>query len=337
MIKAIIVGASGYSGAELMRLLSSRADVSIDAVTANTSAGQRVDELYPALAGRVDLKFEEYVPGRMKKADVAFVALPSGQGMDVVPSLLDTAERVIDLGGDFRLQRTEEYLRYYGKEHTAKHLLTQAVYGLPEVNKEDIKKARLVANPGCYATSVILGLLPALAKGLAKPGSIAVSAVSGISGAGRTSKADMNFTELNENVRAYKPGSHQHVPEIESALRAATGLEPTVSFIPHLVPLTRGIHSTIHAALAAKTDAAAALAVYEDFYRDAAFVRVKKGMPQIQAVASSNYCDIGLSVDARTGHLTVMAAIDNLGKGAAGQAIQNMNIMFGLPEKAGLN
>ena len=337
MIKAIIVGASGYSGAELMRLLSSRSDVSIETVTANTSAGQRVDELYPALAGRVDLKFEEYIPGKMKKYDVAFVALPSGQGMDVVPSLLDTADRVIDLGGDFRLKNTAEYLRYYGKEHTAKDLLPQAVYGLPEVNKETIKKARLVANPGCYATSVILGLLPALARGLAKPASIAVSAVSGISGAGRTAKADMNFTELNENVRAYKPGTHQHVPEIEGALRAATGLEPTVSFIPHLVPLTRGIHSTIHAALAAPTDTAAALAVYADFYRDAAFVRVKKGMPQIQAVARSNYCDIGLAVDARTGHLAVMSAIDNLGKGAAGQAIHNMNLMFGLPERTGLN
>mgnify|MGYP001765507003 CR=1 FL=1 len=337
MIRAGIVGASGYSGAELMRILASRRDVKLEWVTANTSAGQRVDELYPALAGRVDLAFREFVHAEMAKVDVAFVALPSGQGMQAVPKLKGIAARVIDLGGDYRLKNIAEYKEYYGHDHVSQDLLAGAVYGLSEVNREAIGAAKLVANPGCYATSVILGLLPALAKGLVEPDAIAVSAVSGISGAGRTSKAEMNYTELNENVRAYKPGTHQHVPEIEGALKAFAGVRPTVSFIPHLVPLTRGIYATMHARLKPGVTAEAAQAAYEQFYAGKPFVRVKRGMPQISAVTRSNFCDIGLVVNKHTGQLVVMSTIDNLVKGAAGQAVQNMNIMFGLPEDSGLN
>ena len=337
MIRAGIVGASGYSGAELIRLIASRRDVKLEWATANTSAGQRVDALYPALDGRVDLAFREFLHAELPKVDVAFVALPSGQGMQAVPQLKGVAARVIDLGGDFRLKRIAEYKEYYGKDHTAQDLLKDAVYGLPEVNKAAIGGARLVANPGCYATSVILGLLPALAKGLVEPQGISVCSVSGISGAGRTSKTEMNFTELNENVRAYKPGTHQHVPEIEGALQAFAGVRPTLSFIPHLVPLTRGIYSTMHAALKPGVTAEAAAAAYRDFYAGRPFVRVKEGMPQISAVARTNYCDIGLVVNRHTGQLVVMSTIDNLVKGAAGQALQNMNIMFGMPEDSGLN
>jgi N-acetyl-gamma-glutamyl-phosphate reductase len=336
MIRAAIVGASGYSGAELLRILSRHADVTVATVTANTSVGQRVDALYPDLTGTTDLVFEEFRPDAMATVDVAFVALPSGQGMAVVPGLLGRAARVIDLGGDFRLKSTAAYERYYGHPHTAPELLREAVYGLPELNRTAIAGARLVANPGCYATSVILALLPALVHGLVSPAAIAVSAVSGISGAGRTSSVELSFSELNENVRAYKVGVHQHVPEIEAALRDASGQPATLSFIPHLVPITRGIYATVHAALATEIGAEKIAEVYQEYYRTAPFVRVRKQVPQIQAVARTNYCDIALSVDRRTGQLVVLSTIDNLVKGAAGQAVQNMNMMFGLPEEKGL-
>jgi N-acetyl-gamma-glutamyl-phosphate reductase len=336
MIRAAIVGASGYSGAELLRILSGHVDVTIAAVTANTSVGQRVDALYPDLTGTTDLVFEEFRPDAMSAVDVAFVALPSGQGMAVVPRLLGRAAKVVDLGGDFRLKSTSAYEQYYGHAHAAPDLLPEAVYGLPELNRAAIAAARLVANPGCYATSVILALLPVLVHGLVEPGAISVSAVSGISGAGRTSSVDMSFSELNENVRAYKVGVHQHVPEIEAALRDASGRPATISFIPHLVPITRGIYATVHAALSGEGSGEKILELYQEYYRTAPFVRVRKQVPQIQAVARTNYCDLALSVDRRTNQLVVLSTIDNLVKGAAGQAIQNMNIMFGLPEEKGL-
>jgi N-acetyl-gamma-glutamyl-phosphate reductase len=336
MIRAAIIGASGYSGAELMRILSARADVSLECVTANTSAGQRVDALYPALAGSVDLAFEEFHPGQGPPVDVAFVALPSGQGMAVVPSLQETVERVIDLGGDFRLKSPAVYERYYGHTHTATALLPEAVYGLPELNREKIARARLIANPGCYATSAILALLPALKHALVKPEGIAISAVSGISGAGRSSSVELSFSEINENVRAYRLGVHQHVPEIEAMLQDASGLPATVSFVPHLVPITRGIYTTVHASLAVGVTTAEVLTLYEDYFAQAPFVRIKHEIPQISSVVRTNYCDINLSVDRRTNQLVILSAIDNLVKGAAGQAVQNMNLMFGLPEDSGL-
>jgi N-acetyl-gamma-glutamyl-phosphate reductase len=336
MRQTAIIGGSGYSGAELMRLLAGRADLRITRVTANTSAGQRVDALYPDLAGRVDLVFEEFAPDRVPDVDVAFVALPSGQGMTVVPALRKHGVRVIDLGGDFRLKAVGEYEQYYRHTHTAPGLLDEAVYGLPELYREEIARASLVANPGCYPTSAILALLPALRHGLVEPREIVVNSVSGISGAGRASSVEMSFSELNENVRAYKIGVHQHTPEIESILRAATGGDVSVSFVPHLIPITRGIYTTIHAKLAKTVSDAEVTGLYESFYRGMPFVRVKREIPQILSVVRTNYCDIRVSVQARTGHLVVLSVIDNLVKGAAGQAIQNMNLMFGLPETAGL-
>ncbi len=336
MLQTAIIGGSGYSGAELLRLLAGRKDLRVVRVTANTSVGQRVDALYPDLAGRVDLVFEEYHPSGTKPADVAFVALPSGQGMTVVPSLREEGTRVIDLGGDFRLPSAEVYRQYYGHPHTAQELLQEAVYGLPELNREKIARAALVANPGCYPTSAILALLPALRHGVIEPEGIVVNSLSGISGAGRSSSVEMSFSELNENVRAYKIGVHQHTPEIESVLRAGSGREVSVSFVPHLIPITRGIYTTVHARLATTLSDADAAELYESYYRGMPFVRVKRQIPQILSVVRTNFCDVYPSVLSRTRQLIVVSVIDNLVKGAAGQAIQNMNLMFGFAETEGL-
>jgi N-acetyl-gamma-glutamyl-phosphate reductase len=337
VIRAGIVGGSGYGGAELLRLLLRRTDVSVELVTAATSAGQRVDALYPALAGRTPLAFEQFDPARFSGLDVAFVSLPSGEGMKVVPSLVGKVKHVIDLGGDFRLRSVDTYQLYYKHQHTAEDLLPEAVYGLPELNNAALQGAWLVANPGCYPTSAILGLLPALVDDVVEEEGIVINALSGVSGAGRSASVEMSFTELNENVRAYKVGNHQHIPEIESVLSGACGKDVTVSFIPHLVPLTRGIYSTIHATLKKSISTDEALALYESYYQQAPFVRIVRPIPQLRGVTGTNFCDIGLFVQERTGQLVILSVIDNLVKGAAGQAIQNMNILFGLPEEKGLD
>ncbi len=339
MIRAAIIGASGYSGAELIRLLSGRKDVTIAKVTAKSSAGERVDALYPALAGSVDLSFESMNPGgphSFDGIDVAFLALPSGEAMHIVPELLGKVKCVIDLGGDFRLPSGELYELYYKHVHTATGLLAEAVYGLPELNKRNIAQARLVCNPGCYPTSAILALLPALLHGLIEPRGIVINSLSGVSGAGRSASVEMSFGEVNENVRAYKLGTHQHIPEIHTVLQTALGSPVSASFVPHLLPITRGIYTTIHAPLAVSVTEPGIRQVYEAYYSDAPFVRIKAQVPQIKSVTRTNYCDIGFAIEPRTNQLILMSAIDNLVKGAAGQAIQNMNIMFGLPETEGL-
>jgi N-acetyl-gamma-glutamyl-phosphate reductase len=336
MLRVLIVGGSGYSGAELMRLLAGRADVRIVRVTANASAGQRVDALYPDLAGRVDLVFEEFTPAAAEHVDVAFVALPSGQGMNVVPALRERGIRVIDLGGDFRLQTVSDYETYYKHAHTAPALLEEAVYGLPELNREKIARASLIANPGCYPTSAILALLPALHHAVIEPQGIVINSLSGISGAGRTASVEMSFAELNENVRAYKVGVHQHTPEIESILRSGTGRDVTVSFVPHLIPMTRGIYTTVYARLSSTLSDADVADLYATYYRTMPFVRIKREIPQILSVVRTNFCDVYASIQPRTRHLIIVSVIDNLVKGAAGQAIQNLNLMFGLRETEGL-
>jgi N-acetyl-gamma-glutamyl-phosphate reductase len=335
-IRLLIVGASGYSGAECLRLCAARDDVRLVGVTANASAGQRVSDLYPDLSGRCDLAYVPFDPDALPEADVAFVALPSGQGMGVVPELLKRVGRVIDLGGDFRLESTETYRQYYGHAHTAPELLGEAVYGLPELNRQKIAGARLVANPGCYPTSAILGLLPALAAGAVSRSGIVINSLSGVSGAGRSASVEMSFTEVNESVRAYKIGTHQHIPEIEQVLRVGPGAPVSLSFVPHLLPITRGIYTTIHATLSGPLTTAEALALYRSHYRQEPFVRVTERIPQVGAVARTNYCDIGLTVEPRTNQLIIISTIDNLVKGAAGQALQNMNIMLGVREDFGL-
>jgi N-acetyl-gamma-glutamyl-phosphate reductase len=336
MIQVGVVGASGYSGAELMRLLSARPDVTIAKVIAGTSAGRRVDELYPFFAGSIDLTFEPFDAGQLDGLNVVFVALPSAEGMSVVPQIMDRVERVIDLGGDFRLANSRIYEKFYGHKHTAPGLLAEAVYGLPELNKERIADAHIVANPGCYPTSAILPLLPVLKAGLISTTGIVINSLSGVSGAGRSASVEMSFAEVNENIRAYKIGKHQHIPEIQSVLEQATDESIGISFVPHLVPLTRGIYTTIHANLAESSTEEEVRSVYNDFYVDAPFVRVREAIPQIKDVVYTNFCDIGFTIEHRTNQLIIISTIDNLMKGAAGQAIQNMNIMLGLPEETGL-
>ena len=336
VVNAAIIGASGYSGAELLRVLSSHPGVRVRKVTAASSAGQRVDALYPAFAGQCDLAYDELLPAGLDGIDVAFVALPSGEAMKIVPLLKEKIGRVIDLGGDFRLGSPELYEKYYRHRHTAPELLSGAVYGLPELNRDSIARANFVANPGCYPTAAILALLPALKHGIINPAGIVINSLSGVSGAGRSASREMSFAEINENARAYKIGTHQHIPEIEGVLTGASGAAVTVSFVPHLIPITRGIYTTAHAGLAVSLTAAEILTLYEEFYAPHPFVRITRQVPQILAVARTNYCDIGIAIEERTNQLIVISVIDNLVKGAAGQAVQNMNLMFGLPEATGL-
>lgn len=331
-----IVGASGYGGAETLRFLLNRPDVSVDIVTASSSVGQRVDALYPSLAGRTSLVYKEFDPAALAGLDVVFVSLPSGEGMKAIPPLHENVGRIIDLGGDFRLQSPSLYQQYYKHTHTASILLAEAVYGLPELSRAKIAAARLVANPGCYATSVLLALLPALTGGFVEPTGIVINSLSGTSGAGRSSAVDMSFTELNESVRAYKVGVHQHIPEIETVLAGATGVDVSVSFIPHLLPITRGIYTTIHATMARTATQDAVAQAFREYYRHAPFVRIVHHPPSIAAVTRTNFCDVFVHVQERTNQMIIMSTIDNLLKGAAGQAIQNMNIMLGEPETTGL-
>jgi len=336
VVNAAIIGASGYSGAELLRILSSHPGVRVRKVTASSSAGQRVDALYPAFAGRCDLAFDELVPSGLDGIDVAFVALPSGEALKVVPLLKEKVGKIIDLGGDFRLRSAALYEKYYKRPHTAPELLPGAVYGLPEINRAQVASAALVANPGCFPTGAILALLPALKHGIISAGGIVINSLSGISGAGRSAAVEMSFSELNENARAYRVGTHQHIPEIETVLAGASGAPVTASFVPHLIPVTRGIYTTAHAGLAVTVSAAELLTLYREFYASHPFVRITGQIPQLLAVTRTNYCDIGIAVESRTNQLIVMSVIDNLVKGAAGQAVQNMNLMFGLPEETGL-
>jgi N-acetyl-gamma-glutamyl-phosphate reductase len=336
MIRTAIIGASGYSGAELLRLLTMRDDIHIEKLIAHSSAGRPVAELYPAFNGRVKLEFEPFDVSIGKQVDVAFIALPSGESMKVVSQLHKTPVRIIDLSGDFRLPSTAKYEQYYKHNHTASELLNQAVYGLPELNESSISGAKLIANPGCYPTSAILPLLPVVKSQLISTNGIVINSLSGISGAGRSSSIDLSFSELNENVRAYKIGVHQHIPEIENVLSGVAGQEVRVSFIPHLVPLTRGIYTTIHAELTGSIGKQQIIESYVEFYSNSPFVRIRKEIPQIKDVLYTNYCDIYVTVEERTNQLVLISVIDNLVKGAAGQAIQNMNIMYGFPQSKGL-
>jgi N-acetyl-gamma-glutamyl-phosphate reductase len=332
-----IIGASGYSGAELMKLLLRHPHAEIENVFAHSAAGKRVDEVYPAFRHRTDLVFQEYALDAVRSSDCIFIALPSGEAMRIVPELIDAGLRVIDLGGDFRLKDSVLYQKYYRHPHTAEHYLPGAVYGLPEWNRDAIAGAQLVANPGCYVTSALLPLLPLVKEGIIDPAGIIISSLSGISGAGRQSSVSYSFTETNESVKAYKAGVHQHTPEIETVLRAFSNTDASVTFVPHLIPITRGIYSSMYGRLAKQTDIAAIRALYDSYYASAPFIRVDEAKyPEIKHVQGTNYCDIGFALHEANNQLMVFSVIDNLLKGAAGQAVQNMNIMFGFAETEGL-
>ena len=334
-----ILGASGYSGAELLSILLHHPYINVSRVFANSSAGKKVNELYPVFRSTYvgNLVYEEYSPDKVASDDLIFIALPSGEAMHYVPALVDSGKKVIDLGGDFRLQDTSLYQRYYKHDHTAAGYLPKAIYGLPEWNKEKIAGAQLIANPGCYVTSALLPLLPLVKENLIEPKGITISSLSGVSGAGRKSSVDFSFAEVNESVKAYKIGTHQHTPEIETVLKDFGGPDAVVTFAPHLIPITRGIHSSIFATPKPGVTNEKIESAYDQYYASAPFVRlIGDAEPEIKNVQYTNYIDIGWKVYERNDQVILLSVIDNLVKGAAGQAVQNMNLMFGLTETEGL-
>ncbi len=339
-IKVGIIGATGYAGAELVRILSAHPGVELTALVSKSYVGQSFAEVYPHLYQHVPQLCRELdEPALAKECDVVFTALPHGHAVPVARAVLDAGKKFIDLGADFRFQCPEVYAEWYKLKHEAPDLLAQAVYGLPELHREQIKSASLVGNPGCYPTSVILGLAPLLKSGLVDTDTVVADSKSGVSGAGRGLSLGTHFNEVNENFRAYNVGAHRHTPEIEQELGRLAGQDMVISFTPHLTPMNRGILSTVYAKLTRPMTTEQVRSIYEDFYRSEFFVRLLPPavLPQTKAVTGSNHCDVAPVVDPRTGRVVVIAAIDNLVKGAAGQAVQNMNLMFGLPESTGLD
>lgn len=339
MKKVAIIGASGYTGIELMRLVVMHPRVELVAVSSEQFAGKEVAEVFPFLAGRVTLVFQALARHtELEKADCAFVALPHQKAMDVVPGLLGRGVKVVDLSADFRFRTAAAYEQWY-KPHTAPDLLADAVYGLSEVYRERIRRAALVANPGCYPTAALLPLIPLLKNGVIAADGIVVDAKSGVSGAGRGVVLTSLFAEVNEGIKAYKVGKHQHTPEIEQELSFAAQQPVGITFTPHLIPMSRGILATIYATLTEKATQEEVLQCYRSFYAGSGFVRIcaPGTIPSTHQVRGSNYCDIGFTIDGRTNRLIVVSAIDNLLKGGAGQAVQNMNIMAGFEEDAGIN
>ncbi len=338
-LKAAVVGASGYTGGEVLRLLVNHPRVEVAHVTADTHTGKPVAAVFPSLRGIVDRACERLDPAAVARAaDVAFLCLPHKTSMEVGATLHRMGTRVIDLSADFRLKDPAAYREWYGLEHVAPELLREAAYGLPELHGPRIAAARLVAVPGCYPTGAVLGLAPLVARHLVDLDSIVIDSISGASGAGRKPELGLHFSELNENARAYGVARHRHTPEIEQELSALAGREVVVAFTPHLAPLTRGILTTLHITLTSRRRAADLLAAYAEHYRECPFVRVLPDgeFPETKHVAGSNFCDLGIAVEPRTGRGVVVTAIDNLVKGAAGQAIQCLNLMAGWDEATGL-
>ncbi|MBE7045368.1 MAG: N-acetyl-gamma-glutamyl-phosphate reductase [Ruminococcaceae bacterium] len=335
MIKVAVLGATGYAGIELVRLLTAHPEVSLEILGSQSFKGQKISEVYPNLAGILDKECEEVDLERVKECDVAFTALPHGASKTVIPALLETGVKVIDLSGDYRYDDAAVYEKWYGEPHSSPELLQESVYGLCELHRERIKKARLIGNPGCYTTCSILGAAPLLAKGLADDKNIIIDAKSGVTGAGRGTNP---FCECTESTKAYKVATHRHTSEIEQELSNISKKEIILSFTPHLIPQKRGILATIYMNLTKPCTTEELQKLYADYYKDEFFVRVKKAgeLPETKHVAGSNFVDIGVCVDERLNRAIVVSALDNIVKGAAGQAIQNMNLMFGLPEDTAL-
>ncbi len=339
MLNIAIVGASGYTGVELARILCNHPEVHIRTVTSRQYAGQPLSQIFPNLRGKVDLPCENpSLEELSRSAELFFTAVPHKTAMDLVPQLRQAGKKVIDLSADFRLRDVAVYEKWY-QPHSSPQYLHEAVYGLPELYRGAIAAADLVANPGCYPTSIILGLAPLLKAGAVLPETIIADAKSGTSGAGRSSQLGSLFCEVADGFRAYKVGgSHRHTPEIEQELSQLSGQEIRITFTPHLLPISRGILSTVYATLRPGFTAETIQRLYEGMYEKEPFVRVLPpgSLPATQYVRGSNFCDIAFCLDERTGRIIVLSAIDNIVKGAAGQAVQNMNIMYGFAENAGL-
>src|SRR5574341_75172 len=334
-----IVGSSGYTGGELMRILLNHPRVTVTAITSEKSAGKPITSIFPHLAGLTSLVCEPLDPDAVaKKADLVFLALPHVSAQEAAFRFRALGKKVVDLSADYRIADPAVYEKWYEHAHQYPELLKSAVYGLPELHREKIKKASLVANPGCYPTGAILGLAPLLGKGAVDPQSIIIDSKSGVSGAGRSPSLAHHYPEVNEAFMAYKVGTHRHTPEIEQELSRLAGAPIVLSFTPHLVPMNRGILTTAYARQTSPEDTARLHARYEEFYQREPFVRLLPAgqFPNVRNVRGSNFCDIGVYADPRTGRAVVVTAIDNLVKGASGQAVQNMNLMMGCDETAGL-
>ena len=337
MIKAGIAGGTGYTGVELLRLLAVHPQVALQVVTSRADAGTPVSQMYPSLRGFVDLPFTHPDQARLEQCDLVFFATPNGIAMQQVRALLDAGVRVIDLAADFRLQDIATWEKWYGMTHACPDLVAEAVYGLPEVNRAQIKSARLVANPGCYPTAVQLGFIPLLEAGVIEPGSLIADAKSGVSGAGRKGEISNLFAEAADNFKAYGVAGHRHLPEIKQGLqRVAGGKEIGLTFVPHLAPMIRGIHATLYGRLTREVDLQA---LFEQRYANELFVDVMPAgsQPDTRSVRGANFCRIAVHRPQGGDTVVVLSVIDNLVKGAAGQAVQNMNIMFGLTELTALN
>ena len=339
MIKAGIIGATGYAGGELVRILSGHPDVEIVWYGSRSYIDQKYADVYRNMFRIVDAAcMDDNMEELAEEADVIFTATPQGFCASVISEEILSRTRIVDLSADFRIKDVKTYEKWYGIEHKSPQFIEEAVYGLCEVNREDVKSARLVANPGCYTTCSILTAYPLSKEGLIDMNTLIVDAKSGTSGAGRGAKVPNLFCEVNENMKAYGVATHRHTPEIEEQLSYASGEPVMINFTPHLVPMNRGILATEYASLKEKVTAEEVMAIYQKYYGNEYFIRLlgAGACPETKWVEGSNFVDIGFQIDERTNRIVMMGAIDNLVKGAAGQAVQNMNLMFGLPEQEGL-
>ena len=330
MIKVGIVGGTGYTGVELLRLLASHPEVEIQAITSRSESGMPVADMFPNLRGHLDLAFSEPDMAVLKNCDVVFFATPNGIAMTMARELIDAGVKVIDLAADFRIKDINEWSKWYGMDHACPELVAEAVYGLPEVNRDAIKSAQLVANPGCYPTAVQLGLLPLIENKLIETTHLIADAKSGVSGAGRGASVGTLQAESSENFKAYGVAGHRHLPEIKQGLTLANNAEVGLTFVPHLVPMIRGIHATCYATLKDKSTAVQLQSLYEKHYADEIFVDVMPAgsLPETRTVKGANHCRIAIYVPQEGDTVVILSVIDNMVKGAAGQAVQNMNIIF---------
>ena len=336
MIKVGVVGGTGYTGVELLRLLAQHPQTELVAITSRSEAGMAVADMFPSLRGRVSLKFSDPATSPLADCDVVFFATPNGVAMQQARSLLDAGVRVIDLAADFRIKDVALWEKWYGMTHASPDLVAEAVYGLPEVNREQIRSARLLANPGCYPTATQLGLLPLVEAGCVDLNHLIADVKSGVSGAGRKAETHTLFAEASDNFKAYGVAGHRHLPEIRQGLAASVGREIGLTFVPHLTPMIRGIHATLYARITREEDFQA---LFEQRYTGEAFVDVmpQGSHPETRSVRAANTCRIAVHRPQGGDTLVVLSVIDNLVKGAAGQAVQNMNLMVGCDECAGLS
>lgn len=338
-VRVAIIGGTGYGAVELIRFLDNHPHVELTSVVSHSNSGSELSSVYPHTIEAVNITMDSLdIPKLSKTTDLVFFATPSNVSKDLIPDLIENGVKCIDLSGDFRLKNPEDYEQWYQSTPAKQKYVDQAVYGLSEIYPDEIKQASLIANPGCYPTATSLGLMPVIKNNLINNETIIIDAKTGVSGAGRGLSLNVHFSEMNENFKAYKLGEHKHIPEIEQTLSNESGKAMQVTFTPHIVPMTRGIMSTIYTDLVEGASTKEIVQLYETFYKDHPFVRVRPEgvIPTTKEVYGSNYCDIGLYADQRTGKLMIISVIDNLVKGASGQAIQNMNLINGWDVTTGL-